>query len=183
MLTKRLPRQDFGVAPLHGDFTGGRIRMTAVAGMEFDRRPLGLSSTAADGASGEVRKILAWLGDSGDAAASAECSPAVDVIERADAFEIVADVPGVPRDAIRVVFTNHLVVIAGRKLPSGCDQRDAAFHFAERRFGLFARVIPLAGAVDAMRARASLRGGELHVSLPRIDERRGGGIPIAIESA
>ena len=138
--------------------------------------------TGADRTSGELKKILAWLDESGAATPSAECSPAVDVLERPDAIEIVADVPGVPRDAIRVVFTNHSVVIAGRKIPPGCDQRDAAFHFAERRFGLFARVIPIAGAVDATKARASLRGGELHVSLPRIDERRGPGIPIAIET-
>jgi HSP20 family protein len=149
--------------------------------MYIERRESG-SSTDADRTSGELREILAWLGESGVSAVSAEYSPAIDVIERADAIEIVADVPGVPHDAIRLVFANHSVVIAGRKLPTGCEQREAAFHFAERRFGLFARVIALTTPVDATRARASLRGGELHVSLPRIDERRGRGIPIAIDA-
>ena len=150
--------------------------------MDIERRQPLNSSTEPDRTSGELRKVLDWLGEAGDARASAEYSPAVDVIERADAIEIVADVPGVPRDAIRVVFTNHSIVIAGRKLPSGCEHREAAFHFAERRFGLFARVIRLASAVEPTKARASLRGGELHVTLPRIDERRGRGIPIAIEA-
>ena len=148
--------------------------------MDFDRRQSD-GSAEGDLTSGELRKILDWLGESGDARASAAYSPAVDVVERPDAIEIVADLPGVAHDAIRVVFTNHSVVIAGRKLPPGCEQREAAFHFAERRFGLFARVIRLTTAVDAVNARASLRGGELHVLLPRIDERRGRGIPIAID--
>jgi HSP20 family protein len=150
--------------------------------MDFDRRQPGGSSSE-ERSSDELRDILAWLGESSDAPASAEYTPAVDVIERGDAIEIVADVPGVRRDAIRVVFTNHSVVIAGRKVPPGCEQREAAFHVAERRFGLFARVIRLTIAVDATRARASLRSGELHVSLPRIDDRRGRGIPIAIDAA
>ncbi len=57
---------------------------------------------------------------------------------------------------------------------------DAAFHMAERTFGRFARVVPLGGAVDAGRARATMRAGELRVSFPRIADRRGRQIRIPI---
>ncbi|HET7216564.1 MAG TPA: Hsp20/alpha crystallin family protein [Vicinamibacterales bacterium] len=150
--------------------------------MYFERQEPGGSLRDIDRTTTELRKLLAWLEESGTETPSAEYTPPIDVIERADAIEIVADMPGVSRDAIRILFTQNSVVVAGRKIPPGCAHREAAFHVAERTFGLFARAIRLTTAVDASRARASLRGGELHITLPRIDERRGRGIPIAIES-
>jgi HSP20 family molecular chaperone IbpA len=44
---------------------------------------------------------------------------------------------------------------------------------AERVFGRFGRAVRLTGAFDVGRAEATLRAGELRVSLPRIEERRG----------
>lgn len=149
--------------------------------MYFDR-DTGALSTDVDRVSAEVKKLLAWLGESGARTPAAEYTPLIDVSERPDAIDIVADVPGVPREAIRIVFTAGAIVIAGRKAAPVCDQREAAFHFAERTFGLFARVIQIGGAVDPSRARATLGDGELHVRLPRVDERRGRDVIIAIES-
>jgi HSP20 family protein len=111
-----------------------------------------------------------------------EYRPPVDVIETASAIEIVADLPGITPDAVRVVFTGNTLVVAGRKHTPHCAHREAAFHLAERTFGRFVCVVRCDMAVDAGRARATLRGGELHVVLPRIEERRGHEIAIAIES-
>jgi HSP20 family protein len=123
----------------------------------------------------DLRHILEWLEHDGlSAGAPAECLPAMDVVETASAFEIVADLPGVPPDSIRVIFSRGILVIAGRKVPGTCDHHlEAAFHLAERSFGRFARFFRLSGAVDAGAARASLRAGELRVTVPRIEERRG----------
>jgi HSP20 family molecular chaperone IbpA len=41
-------------------------------------------------------------------------------------------------------------------------------------------VLRLAGALDAGRAHATLTAGELHVVLPRIEERRGREVPIPV---
>jgi HSP20 family molecular chaperone IbpA len=51
---------------------------------------------------------------------------------------------------------------------------------AERTFGRFARAVRIGGAVDAGKARATLVKGELRIVFPRIEERRGGQIRIAI---
>lgn len=115
-------------------------------------------------------------------AESIEYRPPVDVIETAVAIEIVADLPGVPLDAVRVTFTGNTLVVAGRKRAPRCAHREAAFHLAERTFGHFVCVVRCDMAVDAGRARATLRAGELHVVLPRIDERRGHEIAISIEA-
>ena len=132
----------------------------------------------------DLKRVLDWLDQEGlGVGGPAEFVPAMDVYESAAAVEIVADLPGVGADALRIVYTRGVVVIAGQKLPPTCEHRDAAFRLAERSFGRFARVFRLAGAVDAGRARARLEAGELHVTIPRVEERRGSEIRIPIATA
>jgi HSP20 family protein len=134
--------------------------------------------------SDELRDFLTWLDESQpDAPACAEYRPPIDVVETAESIDIVADLPGVTTDALRIVFAGGAVVVAGRKAAPTCDHRGTTFHLAERTFGRFACVVRLAVAVDAGRARATFRAGELHLRLPRIEDRRGRDIRIEIESA
>jgi HSP20 family protein len=132
----------------------------------------------------ELRRLFDLL-DSENAAAGppGECHPPVDVIETPGQVEVVLDVPGIAREDVHVVFARGMVLIAGVKRSSVCSHSDAAFHMAERAFGRFARAIRMAGAVDAGNARATLSSGELRIVVPRIDERRGREIRIAIETA
>jgi HSP20 family protein len=102
------------------------------------------------------------------------------VIETTTGVEIVADLPGVPRESVKVLVARDTVLIAGQKLATACEHHEAAFHLAERAFGRFARAVRLSGAFDAGRAAATLTGGELRVVLPRIEERRGREIRIPI---
>ena len=129
----------------------------------------------------ELRRLFDLLdGESQAAGATGECSPPVDVRETATGIEIVMDLPGVPPDGVQVIFTRGTVLIAGTKLPPACSHKDAAFHMAERTFGRFARVVRIAGAIDAGHAKATLRQGELRVVLPRLEERRGRQIRIPV---
>jgi len=129
----------------------------------------------------DLRRILEFLDQDGvPVGGPVECIPSMDVFETAATVEIIADLPGVRPEVIRVVFARGVVVVAGQKLPARCEHRDAAFHLAERSFGRFARMFRLAGAFDAGRARAILTAGELRIVIPRIEERRGGEIRIPI---
>lgn len=131
----------------------------------------------------DVRRVFEELErQSASRGVSGECVPAVDVVETSDAIEIVVDLPGVRAEAVRILIKGNVVLIAGEKAPADCPARDASFHLVERGFGRFARVVRLAGAFDASRAEAVLRAGELRLSLPRIDDRRGREIPVPIES-
>ena len=112
--------------------------------------------------------------------AAAECTPPMDVIETAQAVEVLLDIPGVPASDIDIVFAGNVLLIAGGKLPAACEHKDAAFHMAERAFGRFARALSVDGAFDAGSATATLVNGELRVVLPRITDRRGHQIRIPI---
>ena len=129
----------------------------------------------------DLKRVLDWLDREGLGVRGATgFVPAIDLYETAAAVEIVADLPGVGADALRIVCTRGVVVIAGQKRPPTCEHHDAAFRQAERCFGQFCRVFRLTGAVDAGRARATLTAGELHLTIPRIEERRGREIRIPI---
>ena len=109
-----------------------------------------------------------------------EYRPPVDVLETATAIEIVVDLPGVASDSVTATFTGGTLVVAGRKRAPLCAHREAAFHLAERTFGQFVCVVRCEVAVDAGRAQATLGSGELHIVLPRVEDRRGAEIPITI---
>jgi HSP20 family protein len=103
---------------------------------------------------------------------SGECHPALDVLETPTGVEVIVDVAGVPAQAIRILFRGDTLVVAGEKAPTRVAT-EPTFHLVEREFGRFARGVRLTGAFDISRATASLVGGELTVSLPRLVERRG----------
>ena len=132
----------------------------------------------------ELRRLLDLLDSQAGAGSHlGECNLPVDVVETANHIEVILDAPGIAREDVHIVFARGMVLIAGLKRSSVCSHSDAAFHMAERAFGRFARAIRLAGAVDAGAARATLSAGELRIVVPRIEERRGREIRIAIETA
>src|SRR5262245_65133047 len=109
-----------------------------------------------------------------------ECHPVLDVLETAAGVEIILDVTGVPTEAIRVLFRNGVVLVAGEKARTSLSD-GATYHLVEREFGRFARAVRLNGAFEAGAATAWLEAGELTIVVPRRVDRRGQAhaIPIA----
>jgi HSP20 family protein len=115
---------------------------------------------------------------------SGECQPTLDVLESGDAIEVVVDVSGVAANALRVLFRDGVLVVAGEKAPAPVIE-EQTFHLVEREFGRFARVVRLTGAFDIQQARAAVQDGELTVVLPKLVDRRGQGhrIPVTTPQA
>jgi HSP20 family protein len=131
----------------------------------------------------EVRRVFIELGRSfGLESLTGECSPPIDVYETDDTMEIAVDLPGVETRTVRVLIKNGAVLIVGEK-PARRAHGESSFHLVERGFGRFARSVRLARACDAVNARASLSDGELHVSIPKMADRRGASIQVPIEPA
>ena len=113
---------------------------------------------------------------------SGECLPLLDVFETERTIEIVLDVPGVIPDGLRILIKSGVVLIAGEKDRPDRSHGPASFHLVERDFGRFARAVRVHVAIDAAKARARLRDGELRILLPKIEERRGREILVPIET-
>ena len=128
----------------------------------------------------EVRRAFMELGRVfGPESLAGECSPPVDVYETDESLEIVVDLPGVDPGAVRVMSKGDGVLVVGDKAPRRA-RGESSFHLVERGYGRFARVVRLGRACDTSRARATIVDGELQISIPKIAERRGRTIPIAV---
>jgi HSP20 family protein len=123
-----------------------------------------------------VRRVFREIErETGWAAPPGQCTPPIDVLETDEVVELVADLPGVTIDTIRILLKGPVVVVAGEKGPEPRGQAPEAgdFHLVERGFGRFARAIRITAAFDGARAIATLAAGELRVVLPKIHDRRG----------
>ena len=113
-----------------------------------------------------------------------ECMPVVDVFETDKTVKIVLDLPGVAPDAVRVLIKAGVLLVVGEKERPDLSKRGpASFHLVERDFGRFARAVRINTAIDGSQAKARLVNGELRVVVPRIVDRRGGGLLVPIETA
>jgi len=134
----------------------------------------------------DVRQLFEAIGrkaERSQPSQSVECSPPLDVLETAAGVEILMDLPAVPADALQVVFSRGVLLVAGHKPAPQCAHRtEAAFHVAERAFGRFARIVRLDGSFAAEQAVATLAAGELRISVPRISDRRGREIRIPVRT-
>ena len=148
--------------------------------MRSRTHPVVLPSEVGDFAD-EVRRVFLELSRTlGTEALTGECSPAIDVYETDDAIDIVVDLPGVDRSAVRVIIKGDTVLVAGQKMARKAPG-ESSFHLVERGFGRFARTVRLARSCDAQRARAMFVDGELRVSVPKIADRRGRSVQIPID--
>jgi HSP20 family protein len=101
-----------------------------------------------------------------------ECHPPIDVRETERTLEVVVDVPGIPPQALRVMFRSDVLLVAGEKAPPPATD-EQTYHLVEREFGRFARAVRVSGAFDIEHASATVEHGALIIVLPKIAERRG----------
>jgi HSP20 family protein len=135
--------------------------------------------TDADDFADEIREVFTSLGRSFSLESLAgECSPPIDVYETDDTMEVVADLPGVTAASLHIIAKGDGLLVAGEKAPR--RTRESSFHLVERGYGRFARVVRLGRPCNTSSARATLTGGELRISIPKVDDRRTRRIPISI---
>jgi HSP20 family protein len=150
--------------------------------MRHRLHPVVLPSEVGDFAE-EVRRVFLELGRTfGLESLAGECTPALDVFETDASLEIVVDLAGVEPAGVRVIIKGGVVLIVGEKPARRAHGESSSFHLVERGFGRFARSVRLTTACDCGQARALLGDGELRVSVPKRDDRRGRSIQVPVES-
>jgi HSP20 family protein len=105
----------------------------------------------------------------------------VDVFECRGRLTVVAEVPGLSPESIRVVCRNRSLVISGERKERRSVGGPLAFLCMERPAGRFKRTIPLDIAVDIQQAQARVAEGLLTITLPRLRDRRGKETVIPVE--
>ena len=96
-------------------------------------------------------------------------SPAVDIGEKDNAYEVTADMPGFEEKNIEVQVVNGSLSIKGERT-SEKEEKKKEYYVSERAFGSFERSFPLPEGVDTDKIEASLKNGVLTVTLPKTAE-------------
>jgi HSP20 family protein len=98
-------------------------------------------------------------------------SPAVDLSETKDAYQIQAELPGLKKEDVKVTIEENLVTIRGEK-KSESEKKEANYHRVERSYGSFERTFSLPGAIKNKSIDAHFEEGVLTVTLPKTEEAK-----------
>jgi HSP20 family protein len=95
-------------------------------------------------------------------------APAIDVVEKPEAYLVYAELPGVPRDQVELAFEQNVLTLRGTKPAtlSGRDEEIRVFA-AERAHGTFERSLRLPEFVDGERITAEFTDGLLAITIPK----------------
>lgn len=105
--------------------------------------------------------------------------PATDVFEDKDAVRIVAEVPGVRPEDVKISLENNLLTIRGEKRQQA-EENTERVHRYERTYGTFERAFSLPTTVDPEKIAASYTNGILTVTIPKAERARPREIPVKV---
>jgi len=113
--------------------------------------------------------------------ASGAWAPPVDLSETQDAIQLCIELPGVSADQIKIGLCNTKLRIWGEKKRRAAKRRIISHLCSERSYGKFNRVVHLRWTINVRGAEAELNNGILIIRLPKLDDRRGGEVIVAVK--
>lgn len=98
-------------------------------------------------------------------------SPAAELEELEEAYQLKLEVPGMEPDDIDIEVTAEAVSIKGERRTETKEEK-GGYTRTEFRYGQFHRVIPLPGRINNQSVAAEYKNGILHLSLPKAEEEK-----------
>ncbi|MDR3475465.1 MAG: Hsp20/alpha crystallin family protein [Devosia sp.] len=93
-------------------------------------------------------------------------APAVDVVDKGQAYEITAELPGLDEKDIEVKLAEGTLTIRGEKQEDK-EEKKKDYYVSERRYGSFVRSFQLPDGIETDKIEASFAKGVLTVSVPK----------------
>jgi len=110
-----------------------------------------------------------------------QVAPAMDLVEKDDAYEITAELPGLDEKNVEVKLANRTLTIKGEKSEDK-EEKQKDYYLAERRYGSFQRSFQLPENIDAEKIDAQFAKGVLTVKLPKTAESKNAEKKIAVKT-
>jgi HSP20 family molecular chaperone IbpA len=94
-------------------------------------------------------------------------TPAVDIFETDRELTLLADLPGVKKDGLKIDLDNNQLTIVGEvSTPEGSDEVDL---LREYQTGRYFRQFAISDTIDQSKIEASLTDGVLRLDLPKVE--------------
>jgi len=94
--------------------------------------------------------------------------PAMDLVEKENETIIVAELPGVKKEDVKITFENNVLTISGSRKSSEIPE-NANVLLNELRSGDFSRSIKIGYDVDTSKLSAEMSNGILTITLPKAE--------------
>lgn len=98
-------------------------------------------------------------------------TPVVDIFEEPEFLRIVAEVPGVKPENVKILVEGNLLTIQGTK-EQVAEAKTEKVHRYERAYGAFERTFTLPATVDAEHIKAHYEMGLLTLTLPKVEKAK-----------
>jgi HSP20 family protein len=117
----------------------------------------------------------------GEATARPRWSPAADVFERDGQLVLLADIPGLRQEDVRVTVDDNVLTIAGERSHEHEHEKGGVYQ-CERSYGKFQRRVALPEGVTPESIRATFENGVLEVTMPMPKQPATKGRSVPIQS-
>jgi len=97
--------------------------------------------------------------------------PVVDIFEEPEFLRIVAEIPGVKPENVKISVEDNVLTIQGKK-EQIAEEKAEKVHRYERTYGTFERTFTLPGTVNADAIKATYEHGLLTLVLPKIERAK-----------
>ncbi len=106
--------------------------------------------------------------------------PAVDISETDTEYKVVADLPGISKDALDVSVTDNVLSIVVSAQKEDEENFEGRMIRKERYHGKVTRSFKLSDAVDSENIQASYKDGVLSISVPKKESTQSKKIEISV---
>ena len=130
---------------------------------------------------GRLYAALQEATEAEDPLASGTWAPPVDLCETEKMISIRVELPGVAAEQIKISICSTKLRISGEKKRRPNRRKILSYLCSERSFGKFERIVHLRWTFSIREASAELSNGMLHIYLPKIEDRRGEEVLIAVK--
>ena len=114
----------------------------------------------------EINRVFGNLNDADSNSATADWSPAVDVREYSNRFQLLLDIPGVEPKDVEITLDGGVLTVSGNREEMkdvGANADEVQQQRLERRLGRFYRRFILPDTADGDNVNASGRNGVLEI--------------------
>jgi HSP20 family protein len=114
---------------------------------------------------------LVWTDWTVPEVANAAWVPMVDIFEEPEHLRIVAEVPGVKPEDVKISVEGNVLTIQGTK-EQVAEEKAEKVHRYERTYGAFERSFTLPATVNADAIKATYENGLLTLLLPKLEKAK-----------
>lgn len=108
-------------------------------------------------------------------------TPACEVTEENGHYMLSLEMPGIPKDEIKIEVADNTVTISGERQSKNEKKENGAW-YGERRYGKFQRSFTLPAGIDADKIEANYQDGVLHLMVPKAESAKPRQIKIGTSS-